>query len=144
MTSGIEAMLEHGTYLVADIYDGDHIAVAGRAMGWPEETLRKNELTTDAQRDGFRKALAAGVRIAYGTDSGVYPHADVARQLSYYGPLRPVAALDDPRAPRSGPPSSWAGVTESAASHRVGSPTSSRSMATRSPTSRSSSGRASS
>ena len=35
------------------------------------------------QRDGFRKAVAAGVKIAYGTDSGVYPWADAARQLPY-------------------------------------------------------------
>ena len=45
--------------------------------------LRKNQETTDAQREGFTKAVAAGVRIAYGTDTGVYPHADVALQLPY-------------------------------------------------------------
>src|SRR4029077_9581772 len=66
---GIETLLQYGTYLVADIYDGDHIAVEGRRMGWPEETLRKADDTTEAQRVGFRKAVAAGVRLAYGTDS---------------------------------------------------------------------------
>jgi imidazolonepropionase-like amidohydrolase len=79
---GIELLLRHGTYLVADLYDGDWIAEEGRRAGWPEETLRKNDETTEAQRRGFRRAVEAGVRIAYGTDSGVYPHADVARQLA--------------------------------------------------------------
>ncbi|HSG85785.1 MAG TPA: amidohydrolase family protein [Candidatus Limnocylindrales bacterium] len=78
---GIAAMLEHGTFLVADVYDGDWIAEEGARQGWPEATLRKNAETTDAQRDGFREALAAGVRMAYGTDSGVYPHGRNALQL---------------------------------------------------------------
>jgi imidazolonepropionase-like amidohydrolase len=79
----IALMAEHGTYLVADIYNGDYIAEIGRREGWPADTLRKNDETTEAQREGFRKAVAAGVRIAYGTDSGVYPHGDNARQLPY-------------------------------------------------------------
>jgi imidazolonepropionase-like amidohydrolase len=79
----IALMAEHGTYLVADIYNGDYIAETGRREGWPADTLRKNDETTEVQREGFRKAVAAGVRIAYGTDSGVYPHGDNARQLPY-------------------------------------------------------------
>jgi imidazolonepropionase-like amidohydrolase len=91
----IALMKKHGTFLVADIYNGDYIATVGREKGWPEEFLRKNDETTQAQRDGFRKAAAAGVRIAYGTDSGVYPHGDNAKQLPYmvrYG-LNPMAAV---------------------------------------------------
>jgi imidazolonepropionase-like amidohydrolase len=91
----IDLMAERGTYLVADIYCGDVIAEQGRRAGWPEEILRKNEATTEAQREGFRKAVKAGVKIAYGTDSGVYPHADVAKQLAYmvrYG-MTPVQAV---------------------------------------------------
>jgi imidazolonepropionase-like amidohydrolase len=79
----IELMAEHGTYLVADIYCGDYIEATGRADGWDPDTLRKNEETTDAQREGFAKALKAGVKIAYGTDSGVYPHRFVGRQFAY-------------------------------------------------------------
>ncbi len=79
----ISMMVEHGTYLVADIYDGDYIEATGRAEGWDAETLRKNEETTDAQREGFAKAVKAGVKIAYGTDSGVYPHRFVGRQFPY-------------------------------------------------------------
>ncbi len=91
----IRLMKERGVYLVADIYNGDYIASEGRRAGWPEEYLRKNDETTEAQRQGFRKAVAAGVRIAYGTDSGVYPHGDNAKQLPYmvrYG-MTPMQAL---------------------------------------------------
>ena len=80
---GIALMKKAGTYLVADIYNGDYIAQAGQEEGWPEEYLRKNRETTEAQRMAFRKAAAAGVNIAYGTDSGVYPHGWNARQLPY-------------------------------------------------------------
>lgn len=80
---GIALLVEHGTWLVADIYDGDWIAEEGVRSGWPTETLDKNEATTQAQRDGFRAAVAAGVRIAFGTDSGVYPHGRNAIQFGY-------------------------------------------------------------
>ena len=91
----IALMKERGTWLVADIYNGDYIAKPGREHGWPQEILRKNDETTETQRAGFRKAVAAGVRIAYGTDSGVYPHRFAARQLPYmvrYG-MTPLQAI---------------------------------------------------
>jgi len=79
----IEMMRDAGVYLVADIYCGDYIAEVGRREGWPADTLRKNDETTDAQREGFSKAVAAGVKVAFGTDSGVYPHGTNALQLPY-------------------------------------------------------------
>lgn len=91
----IRLMKEHGTYLDADIYNGDYIGTVGKAQGWAAEILRKNDETTEAQRQGFRKAAAAGVKIAFGTDAGVYPHGLNARQLPYmvkWG-LTPMQAL---------------------------------------------------
>ena len=92
---GIALMKQHGTWLVADIYNGDYIDTVGRQEGWSAEKLRKNLETTDVQREGFRKAVKAGVNIGYGTDSGVYPHGDNARQFAYmvrYG-LSPMQAI---------------------------------------------------
>ena len=92
---GIALMKKHGTWLVADIYNGDYIEAVGTREGWPAETLRKNRETTDTQREAFRKAVKAGVRIAYGTDAGVYPHGQNARQFAYmvrYG-MTPMQAL---------------------------------------------------
>jgi len=91
----IAMMKAKGVFLVADIYDGDWIDAHGKAHGWPAQTLRKNLETTEAQRVGFRKAVKAGVKIAYGTDAGVYPHGLNARQLPYmvkYG-MTPMQAI---------------------------------------------------
>ncbi len=91
----IGALVEHGTYLVADIYCGDWIDEEGRRAGWPEETLRKNDETTQAQREGFRTCVEAGVKLAFGTDSGVYPHGWNGKQLAYqvrYG-MTPIQGL---------------------------------------------------
>ncbi len=92
---GIDLMVRHGTWLVADVYDGDWIAEEGARAGWPAETMAKNRDTTQAQRDGFRRAVAAGVRIAFGTDSGVYPHGMNAIQFGYQVRLgqTPLAAI---------------------------------------------------
>ncbi len=91
----IELMADRGTYLVADIYFGDWIEEEGRRAGWSAEVLRKNEETTEAQRQGFAKAVKAGVNLAYGTDSGGYPHAWVGKQFAYmvrYG-MTPIEAI---------------------------------------------------
>jgi imidazolonepropionase-like amidohydrolase len=71
----------HDVALSMDVYNGDYIDTAGRAQGWPDEFLRKNIETTEAQRQGFTRAHAAGVPIVYGTDAAVYPHGLNARQF---------------------------------------------------------------
>jgi imidazolonepropionase-like amidohydrolase len=54
---GIALARDRGVWLVMDIYNGDWIAEVGAKEGWPAEYLRKNQETTDAQRQGFRKAV---------------------------------------------------------------------------------------
>lgn len=84
-----------GTWLVMDVYNGDYIEEIGTREGWPAEYLRKNRETTDVQRAGFAKAVKMGVRIGYGTDSGVYPHGMNGRQFAYmvkYG-MTPMQAI---------------------------------------------------
>ncbi|MBI1733168.1 MAG: amidohydrolase family protein [Gammaproteobacteria bacterium] len=72
----------HHVAFSMDVYNGDYIAVAGREEGWPEEFLRKNDETTEAQRQAFTKAWRAGVPIVYGTDAATYPHGWNARQFA--------------------------------------------------------------
>lgn len=79
----IAMMKAKGVWLVADIYDGDYINEAGMKEGWPAETLKKNRDTTDTQREVFRKAVKVGVKMAFGTDAGVFPHGLNARQFAY-------------------------------------------------------------
>ncbi len=92
---GIAMAKARGVYLDMDIYNGDFIADVGKRDGWPADMLRKNDDTTEAQRQGFTKALKAGVKLAYGTDAGVYPHGLNARQFKYmvkYG-MTPMQAI---------------------------------------------------
>lgn len=65
---------EAGTVFSMDIYNGTYTDTIGREQGYPEEFLRRNTETTEAQRGVFEKALAAGITIVYGTDAGVLPH----------------------------------------------------------------------
>lgn len=91
----LRMMKRNGVFLVADIYNGDYINEVGAAEDWPEETMQKNRDTTDTQREVFRKAVGMGVKIAYGTDAGVYPHGDNAKQMPYmvrYG-MTPMQAI---------------------------------------------------
>lgn len=80
---GIALAKAKGVFLDMDVYNGDYIEAVGTKEGWPAGYLRKNRETTDAQRAGFTKALKAGVRLTFGTDAGVYPHGQNARQFKY-------------------------------------------------------------
>ena len=63
---GIRLAREKGVFLSMDIYNGDYIDSEGRKQGWPAEFLEKNLDTTAAQREGFHKAVAAGVKVVFG------------------------------------------------------------------------------
>jgi imidazolonepropionase-like amidohydrolase len=92
---GIAMAKAHGTYFVMDIYDDDYILQDGPKMGMPQENIIKERALGQTQRDNFRKAHAAGVKMAFGTDAGVYPHGDNARQFHYmvmYG-MTPAEAI---------------------------------------------------
>ncbi len=92
---GIELMKQHGTYLVADIYNDDYIMSEYAKLGYPEKILNKERLVGRLQRENFAKAGKAGVKIAYGTDAGVYPHGWNGKQFFYmvkFG-LTPMQAI---------------------------------------------------
>jgi len=92
---GIAMAKANGVWLDMDVYNGDFIAEVGKRDGWPADMLRKNDDTTEAQRQGFRKAVKAGVKLSFGTDAGVYPHGLNARQFRYmvrYG-MTPMQAI---------------------------------------------------
>lgn len=80
---GIAMMKAHGTYLVADIYNDDYILGKAVEFGLPKENVEKERAVGKLQRENFGKAVAAGVKIAFGTDAGVYPHGDNAKQFHY-------------------------------------------------------------
>ena len=70
-------------------------SVARREFHIPEEFIEKEKKLGQTQRDNFAKAVKAGVKVAFGTDAGVYPHGENARQFAYmvkYG-LTPAQAI---------------------------------------------------
>ncbi len=80
---GIRLAKEHGTYLVMDIYNDDYLVNDALKVGLPAENLEKEKLVGRLQREHFAKAVKAGAKMAFGTDAGVYPHGDNARQFFY-------------------------------------------------------------
>jgi imidazolonepropionase-like amidohydrolase len=80
---GIRMMKERGTYLVADVYNDDWILAEFAKMGYPEKILEKERKIGLVQRENFQKAVKAGVKQAYGTDAGVYPHGMNGRQFAH-------------------------------------------------------------
>jgi imidazolonepropionase-like amidohydrolase len=92
---GIKLAKEKGAYLSMDIYNTDYTQAEGKKNGDLEENLRKDREIGDAQRESFRKAVKAGVKMIFGTDGGVYPHGDNAKQFAVmvrYG-MTPLQAI---------------------------------------------------
>ena len=92
---GIALMVKRGTWLVADIYNDDYILGRAKEFKIPEEFIEKERVLGQLQRDNFAKAVKAGVKVAFGTDAGVYPHGENGRQFAYmvkYG-LTPAGAI---------------------------------------------------
>jgi imidazolonepropionase-like amidohydrolase len=79
---GIKLAKEHGTYLVFDIYNDDYILAHGAEAGMLPESIEKEKKIGRLQRENFRRAFEASAKIAFGTDSGVYPHGDNAKQFA--------------------------------------------------------------
>lgn len=80
---GIKLAREKGTYLVMDIYVDDYILGEGAKLGLTAEQLKKEKEVGDQQRENFKRAWKAGVKMAFGTDAGIYPHGDNAKQFPY-------------------------------------------------------------
>jgi imidazolonepropionase-like amidohydrolase len=80
---GIALAKQHGTYLVFDIYNDDFILQEGAKAGMLPESIEKEKKIGRLQRENFRHAWQSGVtKMAFGTDAGVYPHGDNARQFA--------------------------------------------------------------
>ena len=72
---------QHGTYFDMDIYNDDYILAEGEKNGVFKESLAKERVIGRKQRETFRAATKAGVKMLFGTDAGVYPHGTNAKQF---------------------------------------------------------------
>ena len=78
-----------------DIYNTEYTQAEGKKNGVLEDNLRKDREIAQIQRDGFRAAHRAGVRMVFGSDAGVMPHGQVGRQFATmvtYG-MAPLEAI---------------------------------------------------
>jgi len=92
---GIALAKQHGTFLVFDVYNDDFILQEGAKYGMLPESIEKERKIGKLQRENFRHALLGGARMAFGTDAGVYPHGDNAKQfaiMTEYG-MQPIDAI---------------------------------------------------
>jgi imidazolonepropionase-like amidohydrolase len=79
---GIRLAKQHGAWLSMDIYNTDYTQAEGKNNGVLEDNLRKDREIADLQRENFRRAHQAGVKMIYGTDAGIFPHGDNAKQFA--------------------------------------------------------------
>src|SRR5258708_1879092 len=92
---GIALMKEHGTYLVPTFYTGDFLLENMKALHLPDYLVAKAQEVLPAAKRNVSHALQRGVKVAFGTDAGVYPHGLNAREFNsmVQAGLTPLAAI---------------------------------------------------
>ena len=78
-----------------DIFNTEYTQAEGAKNGVMEDNLRKDRDVAQIQRDNFRKAHRAGVKMVFATDAGVMPHATAGGQFKVmveYG-MTPLEAI---------------------------------------------------
>ena len=78
----IKLAKDNGTFLSMDIYNTEYTLSEGEKNGVLEESLAKERAISKIQRDSFTAAVKSGVKVVFGSDSGIYPHGDNGRQFS--------------------------------------------------------------
>jgi imidazolonepropionase-like amidohydrolase len=92
---GLALAKQRGTYLDMDIYDEECIQEDGRIGKTPQDFLEHDRDLGQLQRDNFRKAVKAGVKMSFGTDAGVCAYGENAKQFAWmvkYG-MTPMEAI---------------------------------------------------
>ncbi|MGD0136977.1 MAG: amidohydrolase family protein, partial [Bryobacteraceae bacterium] len=92
---GLALARQHGTYLDMDIYDEECIQEDGKNGKTPQDFLEHDRELGQLQRDNFRKAVEAGLKMSFGTDSGVCAYGQNAKQFAWmvkYG-MTPIQAI---------------------------------------------------
>jgi imidazolonepropionase-like amidohydrolase len=96
----VKMMKERGTYLVPTLMAGEYVAGQASVRHYPPEITAKAKAALAARSAAFKRAIDAGVKIAFGTDSAVSPHGLNAREfgLMVKNGLSVPAALHTTRA----------------------------------------------
>jgi imidazolonepropionase-like amidohydrolase len=70
------------TFYVPTLYVGEAVVNEGEELGIPASEIERSRKMSEYRNQTFRRALAAGIPIAFGTDAGVFPHGLNARELT--------------------------------------------------------------
>jgi imidazolonepropionase-like amidohydrolase len=91
----IRLMKARGTYLVPTRSAGEWVYARAQSGGLPAYSIAKALEVGPVMRSSFQKAYKAGVKIAFGTDAGVFPHGDNAREFKFMTDLgmKPMEAI---------------------------------------------------
>jgi imidazolonepropionase-like amidohydrolase len=92
---GIALAVENGTFLTMDIYTSEYLVAEGEKVGFMPEMIVKARYVHERRSDIFTRAVDAGAKVVFGTDSSVIPHGTNAIQLSRmveYG-MTPMQAI---------------------------------------------------
>ena len=82
--AAIALFKEHGTWYVPTISAGRFVADKAKQPGYFPPAIQPKALAIGPQiQSTFSKAYAAGVKIAFGTDTGVSPHGENAKEFAY-------------------------------------------------------------
>ena len=78
----VKMMHEKGTYLVPTLMAGEYAGGRKATRKYPPEIASKALQALDGRTAAFKRAVGAGVKIAFGTDSGVSPHGRNAEEFA--------------------------------------------------------------
>ena len=78
---------KNGTWYVPTLYVIEPILAEGNPLKIPEGSLAKARAVRGVMREAFKTALKAGVKIAFGTDAGVFPHGTQVKEFKIYTDL---------------------------------------------------------
>jgi imidazolonepropionase-like amidohydrolase len=78
----VRMMKEKGTYLVPTLMAGEYAGGRKATRTYPPEIAAKALQALDGRSSAFKRAVGAGVKIAFGTDSGVSPHGRNAEEFA--------------------------------------------------------------
>jgi imidazolonepropionase-like amidohydrolase len=92
----VRMMVEHGTWLVPTLFAGWSVGSPEAASHLPAWMAAKGKAAWEAMQRSIRLAVQAGVKIALGTDAGVDPHGQNAREFELmvtFGGMSPLQAI---------------------------------------------------
>ena len=91
-----DLMIEHDTYYVPTLSAGKYVAEKAKIEGYYPAVIVPKALEIGPQlQKTFAMAYKKGVKIAFGTDAGVFPHGDNAKEFGYMveAGMKPIEAI---------------------------------------------------